>query len=149
MRPIYLRAATGWICAWSILAPLSAQADEAKDTLIVETILRLEDFDLTGSEKAQAAVSRYLENNWGGERYLDLPLPGDTKAVGWEIRQRRSRFPFKIDHRIDTHHRFDTAEVQRAEIDAEHPRFTISFWRSASDGSLILPRSFPWCDKLW
>ena len=81
MRLLSLRAAAGWICAWSIFgAPVSLQADEAKDTLIVETILRLEDFDLTGSEKAQAAVGRYLENNWGGERYLDLITRFDLKS---------------------------------------------------------------------
>ncbi|MDA0768232.1 MAG: c-type cytochrome [Verrucomicrobia bacterium] len=52
--------------------PSAALADEAKDALIVETILRLDDFDLGGSAKAQAAVGRYLETNWAGERYLDL-----------------------------------------------------------------------------
>jgi HEAT repeat protein len=52
--------------------PISAPADETQDALIVETILRLDDFDLASSEKAQAAVSRYLKNNWAGERYLDL-----------------------------------------------------------------------------
>ncbi|MFT4549859.1 MAG: putative heme-binding domain-containing protein [Verrucomicrobiales bacterium] len=80
MRPFYLRAAIGGFCAWSILAPLSALADEAKDTLIVETILRLEDFDLSSSEKAQAAVTRYLKSNWGGERYLDLIRRFELKA---------------------------------------------------------------------
>ncbi|MFT4548212.1 MAG: putative heme-binding domain-containing protein [Verrucomicrobiales bacterium] len=80
MRSFYLRAAIGWFCAWSILAQLSAVADEAKDTLVVETILRLEDFDLSSSEKAQAAVARYLKSNWGGERYLDLISRFDLKS---------------------------------------------------------------------
>ena len=47
-------------------------ADDSKDKMIVETILRLQDFDLSGSEKAQAAVARYLESNRGGDRYFDL-----------------------------------------------------------------------------
>ena len=55
-----------------LLLPASSPADEAKDILIVETILRLDDFDLGGSGKAQAAVGRYLKENWAGERYLDL-----------------------------------------------------------------------------
>lgn len=55
-----------------VACPASSCADEAKDALIVETILRLDDFDLSGSEKAQAAVGRYLKVNWGGDRYLDL-----------------------------------------------------------------------------
>ncbi|MBI22466.1 MAG: hypothetical protein CMN05_02585 [Roseibacillus sp.] len=52
--------------------PASSLADEARDALIVETILRIEGFDLQGSAKAQAAVARYLKSNWAGERYLDL-----------------------------------------------------------------------------
>jgi putative heme-binding domain-containing protein len=55
-----------------LLLPASSPADEAKDILIVETILRLDDFDLGGSDKAQAAVGRYLKSHWAGERYLDL-----------------------------------------------------------------------------
>ncbi len=52
--------------------PLTSLGDEARDALIVETILRIEGFDLAGSTKAQGAVARYLQNNWAGERYLDL-----------------------------------------------------------------------------
>ena len=52
--------------------PLTALGDESRDALIVETILRIEGFDLAGSTKAQGAVERYLKNNWAGERYLDL-----------------------------------------------------------------------------
>ncbi len=52
--------------------PLTSLGDESRDALIVETVLRIEGFDLQGSTKAQAAVGRYLKNNWAGERYLDL-----------------------------------------------------------------------------
>ena len=69
MRPLRLLAA---VAVAVLLLPLS-KADESKDTRIVETILRLEGFDLSGSEKAQAAVSRYLEANLGKGRYFDDP----------------------------------------------------------------------------
>lgn len=61
-----------------LLAP-SGFADEAKDALIVETILRLDDFNLENSEKAQGAVARYLKVNWAGDRYLDLIRRFDLK----------------------------------------------------------------------
>jgi putative heme-binding domain-containing protein len=54
-----------------LLSP-PAFGDEAKDAFMIETILRLDDFDLGGSEKAQGAVARYLQANWAGDRYLDL-----------------------------------------------------------------------------
>lgn len=75
----FIRAVVGVAGALALLLPPATCADEAKDTLIVETILRLEDFDLSGSEKAQAAVSRYLKANWAGERYLDLIRRFDLK----------------------------------------------------------------------
>ena len=67
--------------AGALLLSLSpaAFADEAQDALIVETILRLDDFDLRGSEKAQGAVARYLKASWAGERYLDLVRRFDLK----------------------------------------------------------------------
>ena len=37
--------------------PLTALGDESRDALIVETILRIEGFDLAGSTKAQGAVT--------------------------------------------------------------------------------------------
>ena len=48
-------------------------ADEARDKLIVETILRLESFDYSAaSEKVQSAVGRYLEKSKGSDDYFDL-----------------------------------------------------------------------------
>lgn len=61
------------------------KADEAADIRVVETVLRLDDFDLASSEKAQAAVSRYLKANWGGERYLDLIRRFELKAEAPEV----------------------------------------------------------------
>ena len=59
--------------------PTNGQEDPSRDALIVETILRIEGFDLSGSTKAQGAVKRYLKDNWGGERYLDLIKRFDLK----------------------------------------------------------------------
>ena len=59
--------------------PTNGQEDPSRDALIVETILRIEGFDLSGSTKAQGAVKRYLKDNWGGERYLDLIERFDLK----------------------------------------------------------------------
>jgi len=67
------RCAAALAAATVVLAfPAASLADEARDALIVETVLRIEGFDLQGSTKAQAAVGRYLKSNWAGERYLDL-----------------------------------------------------------------------------
>ena len=68
--------------------PASSLADEARDALIVETILRIEGFDLQGSAKAQAAVARYLKSNWAGERYLDLI----ERFIEWFSHFGRDRF---------------------------------------------------------
>ena len=65
--------------ALAVALPATGQADPSRDALIVETILRIEGFDLTGSTKAQGAVKRYLKDNWGEERYLDLIRRFDLK----------------------------------------------------------------------
>ena len=71
--PASRRCAATLVAGAMLLAlPLTALGDESRDALIVETILRIEGFDLAGSTKAQGAVERYLKNNWAGERYLDL-----------------------------------------------------------------------------
>ncbi len=46
--------------------------ERARDQLIVETVLRLENFDLSSSEKARSAVLRYLQHNVGSERFFEL-----------------------------------------------------------------------------
>ena len=47
-------------------------AQRAQDATIVETVLRLEGFDLNSSAKGKAAVLRYARANAGGERFFDL-----------------------------------------------------------------------------
>ena len=57
---------------------LTAVADEPqttldpKDKLVVETVLRLKDFDLESSAKAKAAILRYLKAESGTEQYFAL-----------------------------------------------------------------------------
>ena len=80
------RCAAALAVATTVLAfPVTTFGDESRDSLIVETVLRIEGFDLQGSTKAQAAVGRYLKNNWAGERYLDLierfELKGEAAGV--------------------------------------------------------------------
>ena len=51
----------------------SANADEAKDALIVQTVLKLESFDYEkSSSKVKEAISRYLEQNVGTDEYYTL-----------------------------------------------------------------------------
>ena len=47
-------------------------APDPKDKLIVETVLRLKDFDLNSSAKAKEAVLRYLKSQPGTDKYFDL-----------------------------------------------------------------------------
>ncbi len=49
-----------------------ASADPQQDESIVETIIRLPNFDIASSAKAKAAVLRYLERNRGSQRYFEL-----------------------------------------------------------------------------
>ena len=56
-----------------ILGFSSVRADEAKDALIVQTILKIESFDYgKSSEKVKASVSRYLQKNVGTDEYYTL-----------------------------------------------------------------------------
>ena len=71
-------------CLWSatlallalVGAPRPGAADDypeaAQDATIVETLLRLENFDLSSSAKAKAAVLRFVEHNLGSERAMEL-----------------------------------------------------------------------------
>lgn len=47
-------------------------APDPKDKLIVETVLRLKDFDLNSSAKAKGAVLRYLKSQPGTDKYFEL-----------------------------------------------------------------------------
>ena len=53
-------------------ALLAQDADPAKDTLIVETLLRLDHFDLDAKPKTKAAVLRFLKANPGSEQFFQL-----------------------------------------------------------------------------
>lgn len=57
------------VCSAAVAADYPEQA---QDKLIIETVLRLEGFDLNSSEKAQAAVMRYLRHNAGSETFFEL-----------------------------------------------------------------------------
>ena len=59
------------------LFPSTLQGQEtgdvtSKDKLIIETVLRLQNFDLESSAPAKAAVMRYLRAEQGSERYFEL-----------------------------------------------------------------------------
>ena len=72
MRSIYQVAFS--LCLMSALScPLDSLAEEgnkvsAKDKLIVETVLRIENFDLETSAPAKAAVLKYLRAEPGTDR---------------------------------------------------------------------------------
>lgn len=66
-----------WLGLGALLAaPNMGQADDypeaAQDATIVETLLRLENFDLNSSAKGKAAALRYIEHNLGSERATQL-----------------------------------------------------------------------------
>lgn len=61
-------------CISLLIAPYEAISQESpsKDKLIVETLLRLKRYDVSGNEKWKAAISRYLQTIKGTARYLEL-----------------------------------------------------------------------------
>ena len=64
-------------CIAFTLLPTTMQGEEAgdvtpKDKLIIETVLRLENFNLESSAPAKAAVMRYLRAEEGSDRYFEL-----------------------------------------------------------------------------
>jgi putative heme-binding domain-containing protein len=61
------------LCVLFAGAELRAQEeDPAKDALIVESILRLDSFDLEAKPKTKAAVLRFLKANLGSEQFFQL-----------------------------------------------------------------------------
>jgi len=72
------RAASGIVILLLLPASFSHSArgeddpQAARDELIVQTVLRLEEFDLASSEKAKQAVLRYLDRHRGSEQYFKL-----------------------------------------------------------------------------
>ena len=62
----------GCIGIFLVIASLSSavSADESRDRLIVETVLKLEGFDYgSSSSKVKDSISRYLVKNSGSEEY--------------------------------------------------------------------------------
>ena len=62
------------ICALLVALPVAADdyPERAADENIVETVLRLENFDLNSSEKGKSAVLRYLKHNAGSPTFFEL-----------------------------------------------------------------------------
>ena len=61
---------------------LAEDADPAKDALIVETLLRLDHFDLDAKPKTKAAVLRFLKANPGSEQFFQLVERFEIKDAG-------------------------------------------------------------------
>jgi putative heme-binding domain-containing protein len=74
LRKLALRASVS-LCLIFFFG-VSAFADDypeaAQDKTIIETVLRLEGFDLNSSAKAKAAVLRYLQHDAGSEQFFSL-----------------------------------------------------------------------------
>jgi putative heme-binding domain-containing protein len=76
--------------ALACLASFSwAHADDdlqaQQDATIVETLLRLENFDLDSSAKGKAAVERYLKRERGSDQYFDLIEKFAIKSAGNDL----------------------------------------------------------------
>jgi len=70
-----MRSARVWYVVFFALSSSAAhlRADEARDQLIVETVLRLDSFDYgSASEKVKGAIGRFLGSNRGSDEYFDL-----------------------------------------------------------------------------
>ena len=76
---VYIYFAAVAICVWFVVAPHTTVGQESpgKDKLVVETLLRLKRYDVSGNEKWKAAVGRHLQTIKGTPPYLDL-----VKAFG-------------------------------------------------------------------
>ena len=65
-------ASIGLVCAQEEASP--------KDRLIVETLVRLKRFDVSGNEKWKGAVQRYVQSQRGREGYFELVEQFSVKA---------------------------------------------------------------------
>ena len=76
---VYIYFAAVAICVCFVVAPHTTVGQESpgKDKLVVETLLRLKRYDVSGNEKWKAAVGRHLQTIKGTPPYLDL-----VKAFG-------------------------------------------------------------------
>jgi putative heme-binding domain-containing protein len=62
------------ICAlvFSVVTGNADEAQDAKDELIVQTLMRLESFDVNGNAKVKEAVHRYLKRVAGTDKYIQI-----------------------------------------------------------------------------
>ena len=56
-----------------------------QDATIIETLLRLENFDLESSAKGKAAVERYLKRERGSDRYFELIEKFEIKSAADDL----------------------------------------------------------------
>ncbi|MDB4373140.1 hypothetical protein N9Z53_05110, partial [Mariniblastus sp.] len=68
----------------------------SKDKMIVETVLRLKDFDLDSSQPAKAAVLRYLQSQPGTDQYFELIERFKPIGVATDLAQ------FSLEHAEET-----------------------------------------------
>ena len=69
----FFRRAALALCVFCAGSALRAQEDDsAKDALIVETVLRLDSFDLEAKPKTKAAVLRFLKSHLGSDQFFQL-----------------------------------------------------------------------------
>ncbi len=68
----------------------------SKDKMIVETVLRLKDFDLDSSQPAKAAVLRYLQSHPGTDQYFELIERFKPIGVATDLAQ------FSLEHAEET-----------------------------------------------
>ena len=83
------------------LLPATLQGEETgdvtpKDKLIIETVLRLQNFDLESSAPAKAAVMRYLRAEEGSDRYFELIERFQPAEIA------ESLVKYSIDHASET-----------------------------------------------
>ena len=73
LAPQHLLRILAGLCIVTAIASAWAQdANPEKDALVVETLLRLETFDLDSKPKTKAAVLRHLKAHPGSESFFQL-----------------------------------------------------------------------------
>ncbi|MEZ6090037.1 MAG: c-type cytochrome [Pirellulaceae bacterium] len=77
--------ATLLLCFGSVLIADEPAKLRPQDRLIVETILRLKDFDIQSSEKAKGALLRFLAAKAGTEQYFELIERFSLKEMSDEL----------------------------------------------------------------
>lgn len=80
---IFLCAVTISFLVRGVIAADDAQAQQ--DETLVETLLRLDGFDLESSANGKAAVERYLKRHRGSDRYFELIEKFKIKSAGEDL----------------------------------------------------------------